>query len=69
MNINYSGIDEAELVLALYHGTRPLGLGMLHNNNSLSLEAVKEELAHKDASGYGASSGRYSFDYLYGRPI
>jgi hypothetical protein len=62
--ISYDGIDEAELVHALYHGTRPLGMGYLHNNERLAIEDVRAALAN-----YNADKGRIHIDYFSGRPL
>ena len=62
-NISYKGIDESELIHALYHGTRPLGMGYLHNMDALSLDDVRLALAERD------ECSRYDFDYFFGRPL
>lgn len=77
--INYDGIDEATLIHALYHGTRPLGMGVFQNIAGLTLEDVKTELdgAYKRPE-YGIPhldhpnqefDGTISFDYYHGRPL
>lgn len=61
--ISYEGIDEAELIHALHHGTRAQGMGVLHNRPSLTVEDVRAEPAERPAHV------RYSFDYYHGRPL
>ena len=59
--ISFEGIDPAALVHALYHGTRPLGLGILHDRPGLSVEDVSEALREK--------TGEVYIDYFFGRPL
>lgn len=56
--IDIKGLDKAEVLHALYHGTAPLGLGILHNQPDFSVE---------DARQYTERALR--FDYIAGRPI
>ena len=60
--VNFDGIDPAVLVHALYHATRPLGMGVLHNVDSLTVADVR-----RDLEAYGESNPR--FDYYRGRPL
>lgn len=61
--LSYEGIDEAVLVHALYHGTRPLGTGILHDAPNLTIEQVRADLAK-----FARRDGYY-FDYYRGRPL
>lgn len=56
--IDISGLDKAEVLAALYNGSKQLGLGFLHQQgaDALSVERAREEL----------KSSHY-FDYLHGR--
>jgi hypothetical protein len=65
--ISYEGIDEAELIHALYRGTRPVGLGMHTNRPGLTLQEVKADLEEMRASKF--FQDKYDFDYYYGRPF
>ena len=67
-DINYEGVDEAELVLALHQNTRPLGFGHLHDKN-LTIDEVKAHLEEYRAKGLVETFGGYAFDYFYGRPL
>ena len=59
-HIDITGIDKAELLVALYHGTHPLGMGVLHDNPEFGIDDAKAALASEP-------SGR--LDYVSGRPI
>ena len=61
--IKYEGIDEATLIHALYHGTVPLGMGMLHNRPRLTVEEVREALGDR------LKADTIYIDYLFGRPL
>jgi hypothetical protein len=57
--INVDGIDPARLLKALYDGTRPQGMGVLHAvPGGCSIELAREQLAHDSY-----------VDYFLGRPI
>jgi hypothetical protein len=62
--IDITGLDPAAVLHALYHGTRPLGMGMLHNAPGFSIEdarAVLEDMPEH--------RGERRFDYVCGRPL
>lgn len=60
--IDIKGLDKAEVLLALYNHSKPLGMGWLQE---LSMgKAYTIEDARKDLEN---SSPDYYFDYLYGR--
>jgi hypothetical protein len=63
--INIKGIDKAELIAALYNGTPALGLGVLHDIGTMSVEKAREVVAVCEKE-YG---GRLRFDYLLGHPL
>ncbi len=63
--ISYEGIDEAVLIHALYHGTRPLGMGVLHDRPGLSVKDVVDALGN----GTGGFDESLYIDYLAGRPL
>lgn len=61
-DIDITGIDKAELLAALYNGTRALGLGMIHDRRA--------GMTADDASFYLRTDGEPDrFDYVAGRPI
>lgn len=64
--ISYEGIDENTLLWRLYHGTRPLGLGFLHDRPDFSPIEAAEVVAHAREH---APDGLLRFDYVAGRPI
>lgn len=57
--IDISGIDKAELLCALHAGSRPLGMGWLHEKGELTIEEARQMIA--DAGNY------LYFDYVTGR--
>lgn len=63
--IDIKGLDEADLLVALYHGTRPLGLGKLHDDPMFNRARAQQYLDHAAAAGTGVMW----FDYVDGRPI
>lgn len=56
--IDIKGLDKAEVLLALYEGSRVLGLGILQARDTYTLEDAKKD--------YEESYDKY-FDYHYGR--
>lgn len=60
--VSYQGLDEAELVHGLYHGTHALGMGKLNDRPGLSIDDLTGKLAPD-------SNGRIYIDYLAGRPL
>jgi hypothetical protein len=65
-SISYDGIDEAVLLHALYHGTRPLGMGFVRNKDDFSVNDAREYVV--DVMEF-SRNGRIYFDYVAGRPI
>jgi len=62
--IEYGNIDEAVLIHGLYHGTRPLGMGVIHDRPGLTVDDVrKSPLSKPDQRGV------IYIDYLAGRPL
>lgn len=61
--ISYQGIDEATLLVALYHGTAPLGMGFLHNDPGFDKDEAEKLLAIYDGDDF------VHLDYIAGRPI
>lgn len=57
--IDISGIDKAELLCALHAGSRPLGMGWLHEKGDLTLDEARKMIADTDRGLY--------FDYVTGR--
>lgn len=61
-NSNISGIDKAELLAALYNGTKALGMGKHHDlGRDMTVEEAQTVI--------DSCKGVLFFDYLYGRPI
>lgn len=58
--MNIEGLDKAEVLAALYNGSRQQGMGFLQTRGAegMTVEQAREELA-KNEYGY--------FDYLHGR--
>ena len=59
-HVDITGIDKPELLVALYHGTHPVGMGFIHNNPEFGLDDAEAAITAE-------SSGR--LDYVSGRPI
>ncbi len=54
-------IPAAKLLAALHNNTLPIGLGMIH---------ARSNMTEADAEAYlKECDGRFSFDYVHGRPI
>lgn len=79
--MSYEGIDEADLVLALYRGTRAIGRGVFHDRGDLTVEEVRTDLSamvqqqpmaipQQIPGGLGNLVGqRIHLDYYRGRPL
>lgn len=63
--ISYKGLTEAEVLVALYHGTWPQGLGIFHNVPRFNLYTAMWFIE----TTYPQSAHELPFDYVYGRPI
>ncbi len=55
-------VDPAKFLAALFNGTQPLGLGMLQ-------PGCHDDMSDETAANIIAAVGRFSFDYVRGRPI
>jgi hypothetical protein len=66
--IDIKGIDRAELLAALYNGTRPVGLGRLSAGalEPMTAKQARQELEDAERSIDGT---HITFDYVRGRPI
>jgi hypothetical protein len=60
MKMNIAGLDKAEVLAALYNGSRQQGMGFLQTRGAegMTVEQAREELANNE---------RLYFDYLHGR--
>src|SRR3954470_6264884 len=63
--VSFEGLDPAEVVHALYHGTRALGMGALHDQPKMTVEQVRDALALHPPT----KNERRYLDYFYGRPL
>lgn len=65
--ISLEGLDKAEVLAALYNGSRPLGMGFLHYDSTpmTSKEAAEHIVQHTRTRFNGEPS--IYFDYLKGR--
>lgn len=63
--IDISGLDPEVLVLALWRGTRALGLGVIHDRDDLTVEQVRGVIASQQSK----PGGTIRLDYVFGRPI
>lgn len=65
--LDITGIDHAELLAALYNGTRAVGLGFLHDVGKMTVVVAREILEERGRLAF--PPGRLRFDYVLGRPI
>lgn len=66
--LSYEGLTAAEVIHALHHGTRPLGMGIIHNNPGFTLEEAQRYVDHAQEHAYGTPL-LLRFDYVAGRPL
>ena len=70
MNISYAPLDEAVVLHALYHGTKPVGpYGPIHNKPDFSVEDALYIVENHFADSHRARNSNLHFDYVCGRPI
>jgi hypothetical protein len=76
--VSYEGLEEGLVLHALYHGTRAMGWGALHDNSSFSLEDARSWFSDGPAEGEFEPGLGYNrrreghivrLDYVAGRPI
>ncbi len=65
MAIDIKGLDKVEVLRALYMGTRPLGLGILHDRPT----GLTREEAKTAIDACTRPDGSVRLDYVAGRPI
>ena len=65
MAIDIKGLDKVEVLRALYMGTRPLGLGILHDRPT----GLTREEAKAAIEACARPDGSVRLDYVAGRPI
>ncbi len=58
--MNIAGLDKAEVLAALYNGSRQQGMGFMHSRGAagMTVEQARAEIANNE---------RLYFDYLHGR--
>ncbi len=64
--ISYEGLTEAEALLALYEGTRAIGMGVMNDKPDFSLADAQRIIDHGRTL---TLSGPLRFDYVAGRPL
>lgn len=71
--VDISGLDKAEVLLALYHASKPIGWGMVKAQGfpkTMTLEEARRYIENPDLQdNLHSTQGRLYFDYLRGRPI
>lgn len=68
--IDITGLDKAEVLLALYEGTGVMGLGVLQARSSLSLEDLRDVIENgKPRGGLFWPMEPWRIDYLFGKPV
>ena len=66
--IDITGLDLAEVVHALYHGTTGLGMGRMQAVPSFTLDDARQvvKAISSDSPPWGS---KFYIDYLHGRPL
>lgn len=71
--VNIKGLDKAEVLAALYNGTRPMGMGVFKaRDGEMTREQAAEAIGGGDdhVRSFGSWAGKpLRFDYLFGRPL
>ena len=68
--IDISGCDKPDLLIALYNGATPLGLGFLRaTDKPFTREMAEEMIAAAEVPPGPTFPGRIYFDYVAGRPL
>jgi len=69
--LSYEGLTEAEVIHALYHGTKALGMGAIHNNPGFTVDDALDwvDAAVEAAKGSPGREHLLRFDYVSGRPL
>lgn len=65
--IDITGLDPAEVLLALYQGTTELGLGFTQARTDVTVDDAREVLTY--GSPDPGLSAPMRVDYMFGRPI
>jgi hypothetical protein len=63
-NIDISGLDKADVLAALHNGTKCLGMGVLHDIGTCSVEQARKDIKELKDGGR-----ELHFDYYHGRPL
>lgn len=70
LSLSYEGLTAAEVIHALHHGTRALGMGALHNNPGFTVDDAQEWVDHAAGAAKSFGPGHLlRFDYVAGRPL
>jgi hypothetical protein len=74
MKINIKGLDKAEVLAALYNGSRQMGMGFFHTRGAypMTVAEAQEYIEKGDDSARMFPNSRSEplyFDYLEGRPL
>jgi hypothetical protein len=67
--IDIAGLDKAQLLAALYNGSRQLGMGFIHaeGRKDMTVEQAREQLPKGDDHAWAGHGKPLYFDYLHGR--
>lgn len=69
-DIDITGLDKAAVLAALHNGTRPLGMGFLHDLGRDMTTAEAQEHIDRATDDMGLDRrDALRFDYLCGRPL
>jgi hypothetical protein len=74
-SVDITGLDKAELLAALYNGSRQFGAGFLHaaGANDITIEHAKEIIKGKPSTGLLPweleDAKHFRFDYVHGRVL
>jgi hypothetical protein len=63
--VDIKGLDKAQVLAALHNGTICLGMGMLHDIGTCSIEQAQKDIEERKLSCLNF----LRFDYYHGRPL
>jgi hypothetical protein len=68
-SLSYEGLTEAEVIRALYHGTRAMGFGAMHDTPGFTVEDAEAWVQAAREHAHSERAHILHFDYVSGRPL
>lgn len=65
--MNIKGLDKAEVLAALYNGSKAQGMGWIHFDANLMTKEEAQKILDEYGTHSGAAGSKLYFDYLKGR--